>query len=124
MIIIHCQSLPEAVSISNGIAPEHLELSVQDPEQLLPDITHAGAVFMGKYSAEAFGDYCAGPSHVLPTSGTARFFSALGVYDFQKRTSLINCSAASASILAKPTAEIARSERLQAHALSAEYRLE
>ncbi|MCH2357806.1 MAG: histidinol dehydrogenase, partial [Pseudomonadales bacterium] len=106
------------------IAPEHLELSVVDSEQLLPRSDHAGAIFLGKYSAEALGDYCAGPSHVLPTSGTARFFSALGVYDFQKRTSIINCSPAGAAKLAITAAEIARNEHLHAHALSAEYRLD
>jgi len=115
--------LPQAAAVSNVIAPEHLELSVENPEALLQDIEHAGAIFMGRHSAEALGDYCAGPSHVLPTSGTARFFSALGVYDFQKRSSIINCSAAGADRLAITAAELARNEHLQAHALSAECRL-
>jgi histidinol dehydrogenase len=109
---------------SNLIAPEHLELSVEDPDAVLAYIDNAGAIFMGRYSAEALGDYCAGPSHVLPTSGTARFFSALGVYDFQKRSSIINCSPAGASIVAVTAAGLARYERLQAHALSAECRLD
>ena len=108
--------------MSNQIAPEHLELSVADPEGLSAHITHAGALFMGRYSAEALGDYCAGPSHVLPTSGTARFFSALGVYDFQKRTSIIQCSALGASMLAGIAQELASHEFLQAHAESAAYR--
>jgi histidinol dehydrogenase len=99
-----------------------LELSVAHPEDLLPLIKHAGAIFLGRYTSEALGDYCAGPSHVLPTSGTARFSSALGVYDFQKRSSLINCSAATASELADTVSVLARSEGLTAHARSAEYR--
>ena len=94
------------------------------PEVVLPKIKNAGAIFMGKYSAEALGDYCAGPSHVLPTSGTSRFFSALGVYDFQKRSSIISCSPSGASKLARTAAELASNESLQAHALSAEYRLD
>lgn len=122
-IFILADDLMQAAAVSNRIAPEHLELSVADPEALLPQIEHAGAIFMGRYAAEALGDYCAGPSHVLPTSGTARFFSALGVYDFQKRSSILNCSAAGAATLAPTAAELARNERLQAHALSAEYRL-
>ena len=121
-IFILSRSLREAVSVSNQIAPEHLELSVADPEGLSAHITHAGALFMGRYSAEALGDYCAGPSHVLPTSGTARFFSALGVYDFQKRTSIIQCSALGASMLAGIAQELASHEFLQAHAESAAYR--
>ncbi|MCG8434611.1 MAG: histidinol dehydrogenase, partial [Gammaproteobacteria bacterium] len=103
--------------------PEHLELSVEDPDGLLQYIDNAGAIFLGRYAAEALGDYCAGPSHVLPTSGTARFFSALGVYDFQKRSSILNCSASGANKLASTAAILAREEHLQAHALSAEYRL-
>jgi histidinol dehydrogenase len=103
--------------------PEHLELSVDNAEQLLPKIRHAGAIFMGRYTPEALGDYCAGPNHVLPTSGTARFSSPLGVYDFQKRSSLIECSAAGASELAKVASVLARGESLTAHARSAEYRL-
>ncbi len=123
-IFILAADLETAAMASNLIAPEHLELSVVDSEQLLPRIDHAGAIFVGKYSAEVLGDYCAGPSHVLPTSGTARFFSALGVYDFQKRTSIINCSPAAAAKLASTAAELARNEHLYAHALSAEYRLD
>jgi histidinol dehydrogenase len=123
-IFILADDLNEAAHASNLIAPEHLELSVADPEALLERIEHAGAIFMGRYAAEALGDYCAGPSHVLPTSGTARFFSALGVYDFQKRSSIIRCSATGAQALAPTAAELARNERLQAHALSAEYRLD
>ena len=122
-LFILVKDLAEAASVSNLIAPEHLELSVAEPDALLDKIRHAGAIFLGRYSAEALGDYCAGPSHVLPTSGTARFFSALGVYDFQKRSSIINCSPAGAASLAGTAAEIARNEQLQAHALSAEYRL-
>ncbi|MCH8175509.1 MAG: histidinol dehydrogenase [Proteobacteria bacterium] len=123
-IFILAPDLETAAMASNLIAPEHLELSVVDSEQLLSLIDHAGAIFLGKYSAEVLGDYCAGPSHVLPTSGTARFFSALGVYDFQKRTSIINCSPAGAAKLAGTAAELARNEHLHAHALSAEYRLD
>ncbi|PCH59851.1 MAG: histidinol dehydrogenase [SAR86 cluster bacterium] len=122
-IFIHVQDLDEAAAVSNIIAPEHLELSVEDPDALLSAIDSAGAIFMGRHSAEALGDYCAGPSHVLPTSGTARFFSALGVYDFQKRSSIINCSIEGANSLAVTAAELARNEHLQAHALSADYRL-
>ena len=121
-MFILTQSLSEAAAVSNQIAPEHLELSVADPQALAAHITHAGALFMGRYSAEALGDYCAGPSHVLPTSGTARFFSALGVYDFQKRTSIIQCSAQGASHLAGIAQELATNEFLQAHAESAAYR--
>ena len=117
------EDLQQAATVSNMIAPEHLELSVENSEALLSAIDNAGAIFMGRYSAEALGDYCAGPSHVLPTSGTARFFSALGVYDFQKRSSIINCSAEGAHELATTAAELARNEHLQAHALSAECRL-
>ncbi len=122
-IFILVKNLQEAAEVSNQIAPEHLELSVADPTAIVNQIHHAGAIFLGRYSAEALGDYCAGPSHVLPTSGTARFFSALGVYDFQKRSSIIYSSAAGAAVLAKTAAELARNEGLQAHALSAEYRL-
>ncbi len=121
-IFILCRSLDEAADISNRIAPEHLELSVAQPELLAERITHAGALFLGRYSAEVLGDYCAGPSHVLPTSGTARFFSALGVYDFQKRSSIIHCSREGAATLAGIASELARNEFLQAHALSADYR--
>ena len=123
-ILILVDDMEAAAQVSNFIAPEHLELSVADPDDLLQYIDNAGAIFMGRYSAEALGDYCAGPSHVLPTSGTARFFSALGVYDFQKRSSIINCSAEAADKLATTAAELARNEYLQAHALSAEYRID
>ncbi|PCI08024.1 hypothetical protein COB72_09210 [bacterium] len=122
-IFIQVKDLQEAAEVSNLIAPEHLELSVEDPNALLDSIDNAGAIFMGRYSAEALGDYCAGPSHVLPTSGSAKFFSALGVYDFQKRSSIINCSEAGAHVLAGTASVIARNEHLEAHALSAEYRL-
>jgi len=122
-IFIQVKDLQEATAVSNLIAPEHLEISVEDPDALLDSIDNAGAIFMGRYSAEALGDYCAGPSHVLPTSGSAKFFSALGVYDFQKRSSIINCSEAGAHVLAGTAAAIARDEHLEAHALSAEYRL-
>ena len=122
-IFIHVDSVEQAAEVSNLIAPEHLEISISNPQSILPNITNAGAIFVGRYSAEALGDYCAGPSHVLPTSGTSRFFSALGVYDFQKRSSLISCSPKGASNLAQTAAELARNELLQAHALSAEYRL-
>lgn len=122
-MLICAKDLKDAARISNLIAPEHLEVSVADPDALLSCIDNAGAIFMGRHSAEALGDYCAGPSHVLPTSGTARFFSALGVYDFQKRSSIINCSPEGAHNLAGTAAELARNEHLQAHALSAEYRI-
>lgn len=122
-ILIQAEDLQEAVAISNRIAPEHLELSVADPEALLPDIKHAGAVFMGRYTAEALGDYCAGPNHVLPTSGTARFSSPLGVYDFQKRSSLIQFSKQGGSDMGKVASVLARGEGLTAHARSAEYRI-
>ena len=122
-IFIQVKDLQEAAEVSNLIAPEHLEVSVEDPDALLGSIENAGAIFMGRYSAEALGDYCAGPSHVLPTSGSAKFFSALGVYDFQKRSSIINCSEAGAHVLASTASIIARNEHLEAHALSAEYRL-
>ena len=122
-IFILAEDMEKAAAVSNLIAPEHLEISVEDPESMLDFIDNAGAIFLGRYAAEALGDYCAGPSHVLPTSGTARFFSALGVYDFQKRSSILNCSAQGAHVLARTAGELARSEHLQAHALSAEYRL-
>jgi histidinol dehydrogenase len=121
--LIKVRDMEEAVALSNRIAPEHLELSVEDPESLLPKIQHAGAIFMGRHTPEALGDYCAGPNHVLPTSGTARFSSPLGVYDFQKRSSIINCSVAGASALSKVASVLARSEHLEAHARSAEYRI-
>lgn len=121
--MIKVDSIEQALEITNFIAPEHLELSVADPEELLPKIKHAGAIFMGRYTAEALGDYCAGPNHVLPTSRTARFSSPLGVYDFQKRSSLIMCSAEGASELGKTASILARGEGLTAHARSAEYRI-
>jgi len=121
--LIKTRDLAEACEIANSIAPEHLELSVADPEALLPLIRHAGAIFMGIYSSESLGDYCAGPNHVLPTSRTARFSSPLGVYDFQKRSSIIKVSRAGAVTLGKIAAELAYGEGLQAHAKSAEYRM-
>jgi histidinol dehydrogenase len=121
--LIQVADMAQAIEVANRIAPEHLELSVEDPEQYLPLIRHAGAIFMGRYTAEALGDYCAGPNHVLPTSGTARYSSPLGVYDFQKRSSIIHCSAAGASELGKTASVLARGESLTAHARSAEYRI-
>ncbi len=120
--LIHVADLEEACVISNRIAPEHLELSVEDPQALLPKLKHAGAIFMGRYTSEALGDYCAGPNHVLPTSGTARFSSPLGVYDFQKRSSLIQVSAQGAQQLGDIAATLASGEGLYAHAQSALYR--
>lgn len=120
---IKVANLLEAADIANSIAPEHLELSVENPEVLCQHIRHAGAIFMGRYTAEALGDYCAGPNHVLPTSSTARYSSPLGVYDFQKRTSLINCSQIGADSLGKVASVLARGESLTAHACSAEYRI-
>lgn len=113
----------QAVTVCNHIAPEHLELSVADPQAWLPKIRHAGAIFMGRHSAEALGDYCAGPNHVLPTSATSRFSSPLGVYDFQKRSSLIFCSEQGASDLGRVASVLGRGESLTAHARSAEYRI-
>jgi histidinol dehydrogenase len=121
--LIQVKDLDEAVTVANHIAPEHLELSVEDPEAMAKKIKHAGAIFMGRYTAEALGDYCAGPNHVLPTSRTARYSSPLGVYDFQKRSSLIMCSADGASELGKVASTLARGEGLEAHARSAEYRI-
>ena len=121
--LILVKDLDEACKIANSIAPEHLELSVEEPRLLLDQIDNAGAIFMGRYTSEALGDYCAGPNHVLPTSGTARFSSPLGVYDFQKRSSIIMCSVAGASELSKVASVLARSEYLEAHARSAEYRI-
>ena len=120
---IKAANLLQAAEIANRISPEHLELSVAEPDLLLSHIRNAGAIFMGRYTAEALGDYCAGPNHVLPTSSTARYSSPLGVYDFQKRSSLINCSAAGASELGQIASILARGESLTAHARSAEYRL-
>lgn len=121
--IIVVKDMAQAVEMINMIAPEHLELSVEDPQGMLPQIRHAGAIFMGRYTAEALGDYCAGPNHVLPTSRTARFSSPLGVYDFQKRSSLIMCSAEGANTLGQVAGILADGEGLQAHAASARYRL-
>lgn len=122
--LIKVADLEEACRIANWIAPEHLELSVADPQAWLPQLKHAGAIFMGKFTSESLGDYCAGPNHVLPTARTARFASPLGVYDFQKRTSLIQVSAAGAQHLGKIASILAHGEGLQAHARSAELRLE
>ncbi len=121
--LILTRNLDEALALVNFIAPEHLELSVADPEAALPAIRHAGAIFMGRHTSEALGDYCAGPNHVLPTAGTARFSSPLGVYDFQKRSSLIYCSEQGASELGKVASTLARGESLEAHARAAEYRI-
>ncbi len=120
--LILTKDINEAIQISNEIAPEHLELSVEDPESIVDKIKHAGAIFMGKYSSEALGDYCAGTNHVLPTSSTARFSSPLGVYDFTKRTSIIMASKEGANKLGKTASTLAFGEGLQAHALSALYR--
>ncbi|WP_323845089.1 histidinol dehydrogenase [Microbulbifer magnicolonia] len=122
--LIQVESIEAAIALANRIAPEHLEVSVADPEQYLPQIRHAGAIFLGRHTAEALGDYCAGPNHVLPTSGTARFSSPLGVYDFQKRSSIIYCSPEGADKLGRVARTLARGEGLEAHARSAEYRVE
>jgi histidinol dehydrogenase len=121
--LIQVRDMDEAIAIANRVAPEHLELSVADPQPLARQIRHAGAIFMGRYTAEVLGDYCAGPNHVLPTSRTARFSSPLGVYDFQKRSSLIHCSEEGASTLGKTAAVLAHGEGLTAHARSAEVRI-
>ncbi len=121
--LIQVRDLAEAVEVANFISPEHLELSVEDPQSLVKGIRNAGAIFMGRYTAEAVGDYCAGPNHVLPTSRTARFSSPLGVYDFQKRSSLIMCSPEGAHTLSGTASLLARGEGLTAHARSAEYRM-
>ncbi len=121
--LIVCRDLDEAAEVCNFIAPEHLELSVADPQSYVKKIRHAGAIFMGRYTSEPLGDYCAGPNHVLPTSRTARFSSPLGVYDFQKRSSLIMVSSAGAEVLGKTASTLARGEGLEAHARSAEYRI-
>ena len=120
--LIQVRDLDEACAIANRIGPEHLELSVEQPEKWVEKIRHAGAIFLGRYTSEALGDYCAGPNHVLPTSRTARFSSPLGVYDFQKRSSIIQVSAQGAAELGAIAATLARGEGLQAHAMSAEYR--
>ena len=121
--LIEVADQQQAIELINRIAPEHLELSVEDPGAWLPQIRHAGAIFMGRHTAEALGDYCAGPNHVLPTSATARFSSPLGVYDFQKRSSLIFCSEQGASDLGKVASVLGRGESLTAHARSAEFRI-
>jgi histidinol dehydrogenase len=121
--LILVRDLDEACELANRIAPEHLELAVADPERLLAKIRHAGAIFLGHHASEALGDYCAGPNHVLPTSRTARFSSPLGVYDFQKRSSVIGVSPEAARRLGKAAATLARAEGLEAHARSAEWRM-
>jgi histidinol dehydrogenase len=121
--LIHTRSMEEACEISNRIAPEHLEVSSNDPHRWEPLLRHAGAIFLGAYTSESLGDYCAGPNHVLPTSGTARFSSPLGVYDFQKRSSLIEVSEQGAQTLGRIAAELAYGEGLQAHAQAAEMRI-
>jgi histidinol dehydrogenase len=120
--MIHCRDLDEACAVANRIAPEHLELSVEEPLELAAKVRHAGAIFLGRHTSEPLGDYCAGPNHVLPTSGTARFSSPLGVADFQKRSSLVMVSAEGAANLGRTAATLAREEGLTAHARSAEYR--
>ena len=122
--LILVSDIDQAIEIGNRIAPEHLEVSVDEPEQYLPKIRHAGAIFLGRHTAEALGDYCAGPNHVLPTSGTARFSSPLGVYDFQKRSSIIHCSSQGADTLGRVASVLAQGEGLDAHARSAEYRVQ
>ena len=121
--LITVRSLDDAIALVDRIAPEHLELSLRDPLPVARRIRHAGAIFLGAYTAEVLGDYCAGPNHVLPTAGTARFSSPLGVYDFQKRTSLIMCSEKGADVLARTASVLARGEGLTAHARPAEYRI-
>jgi histidinol dehydrogenase len=121
--LIHTRGMEEACAISNQIAPEHLEVSSRDPHRWEPLLKHAGAIFLGAYTSESLGDYCAGPNHVLPTSGTARFSSPLGVYDFQKRSSLIEVSEAGAQTLGQIASVLAHGEGLQAHARAAEMRL-
>ena len=121
--LVQVSDIEQAIVLANRIAPEHLELSVAEPRRWLPQIRHAGAIFLGRYTAEALGDYCAGPNHVLPTAGSARFSSPLGVYDFQKRSSIIECSAAGAATLGRIAGTLARGEGLVAHARSADYRV-
>ena len=121
--LIHVDGMDKAIEVANFIAAEHLELSVDEPMEMAKKIRHAGAIFLGRYTPEALGDYCAGPNHVLPTSRTARFSSPLGVYDFQKRSSLIQVSEQGAQTLGKVASVLARGESLTAHARSAEYRL-
>lgn len=122
--LIKVRDLEEACAIANRIAPEHLELSLADAESWVEKINHAGAIFIGPYTSESLGDYCAGPNHVLPTSGSARFSSPLGVYDFQKRSSLIRVSQAASKVLGGIASTLAKGEGLPAHARSAEYRVE
>jgi histidinol dehydrogenase len=122
--LVLTRSMEEACAISNRVAPEHLEVSARAPERWEPLLQHAGAIFLGAFTSESLGDYCAGPNHVLPTAGTARFSSPLGVYDFQKRTSLIAVSERGAAALGPVAAELARGEGLEAHARAAEMRLE
>ena len=122
--LILTRSMDEACEIANRIAPEHLEVSSKQPQRWEPLLRHAGAIFLGAFTSESLGDYCAGPNHVLPTSGTARFSSPLGVYDFVKRSSLIEVSAAGAQVLGPIAAELARGEGLQAHARAAELRID
>ena len=122
-VLIHTRSMEEACDISNRIAPEHLEVSSHDPHRWEPLLRHAGAIFLGAYTSESLGDYCAGPNHVLPTSGTARFSSPLGVYDFQKRSSIIEVSEQGAQVLGQIASVLAHGEGLQAHARAAEMRL-
>ena len=121
--MIKVRDMDEACEIANSIAAEHLEISTENPQQWADKIRHAGAMFLGRFSSESLGDYCAGPNHVLPTSRTARFSSPLGVYDFQKRSSMLQVSEGGAQTLGKVAAELAYGEGLQAHARSAEYRL-
>lgn len=121
-VFIEASDRSDALAVINHVAPEHLELCVDDPESMLPEIDHAGAIFMGRHTPEALGDYCAGPNHVLPTSGTARFASPLGVYDFIKRSSVIHCTADGSKTIAGVASTLAQSESLTAHARSAEYR--
>ena len=123
-VLIHTRSMEEACEISNRIAPEHLEVSSQDPHRWEPLLRHAGAIFLGAFTSESLGDYCAGPNHVLPTSGTARFSSPLGVYDFQKRSSLIEVSSQGAQTLGQIASVLAHGEGLQAHAMAAEMRMQ
>lgn len=122
-MLVKTRDMDEACAISNRIAPEHLEISSQEPERWEPLLRHAGAIFMGAFTSESLGDYCAGPNHVLPTSGTARFSSPLGVYDFQKRSSLIGVSEAGAQALGPIAVTLAEGEGLQAHAEAARMRL-
>jgi histidinol dehydrogenase len=121
--LIKVRDMDEACAIANDIAAEHLEISAENPQQWADKIRHAGAMFLGQFSSEALGDYCCGPNHVLPTSRTARFSSPLGVYDFQKRSSILHVSEAGAQTLGKVAAELAYGEGLQAHARSAELRI-